>query len=346
MENHETETAPKRRLQKKSGIGVLLPIVLLLIFFGGGYFLFFSDSAQDLRPDTVVEQDSQNVIDAAPDNSPQQAVAQSEPAGTTTDTLSTVQDFTVASTPQIDTAAPADNALPALSVAASTTGGPPSVTAVQAPAVSEAELECTQLADNIDEFFTKLDNRDYMQPFEIGEKSSVYFPRLIQKLVDNPPVVSGETDDLFTILQNTAHFFRIIGKKNIFILKGILDRERDTFEQTLSDFYRLTSYPDCLNERFGLTIGKEPLYYYAGFFLNTMGGRLYLFRRDSMSRMVVSFYAILIIDQANREGRNEYGIEIKDAIDSLIEQLESSNIQLQMGDYYLDSLYEMKEKYQ
>ncbi len=38
---------------------------------------------------------------------------------------------------------------------------------------------------------------------------------LLQKLLDNPPVVIGETDDLFTLFQNTAHFFRILGKENI-----------------------------------------------------------------------------------------------------------------------------------
>lgn len=202
------------------------------------------------------------------------------------------------------------------------------------------------LASNIDSFFTTLDNRDYIKDFELDASSDVYFPKLIQNLVDNPPIVSGETDDLFTILQNTAHFFRILGKKNILVLKGILDRERDTFEQTLSDFYRLTDDPEALKEHFNITIGDDELYAYAGFFLNTMGGRLYLFRRDSMSRMVVSYYAIMIIEKANKEGRNKYGIEIKDAIDNLIIEIESSRIKLKMRDEYLDELYDLKVKYQ
>lgn len=206
--------------------------------------------------------------------------------------------------------------------------------------------ECSGWADNIESFFQTLDTRDYIKEFQLDFPSGVYFPELIQKLVDNPPIVSGETDDLFTILQNTAHFFRIIGKKNILVLKGILDREQATFEQTLADFYELTDEPDCLKKRFNLTIGQDPLYAYAGFFLNTMGGRLYLFRRDSMSRMVVNFYAILIIEQANLEGRNKYGIDIKDSIDSLIVEIESSRIKLQMRDYYLDTLYDLKVKYQ
>lgn len=215
-----------------------------------------------------------------------------------------------------------------------------------ATASDPSALPCDPLADNVEDFFNTLDTRDYIKDFQLETPSSTYFPALIQKLIDNPPVVSGETDDLFTILQNTAHFFRIIGKKNILALKGILDRERDTFEQILADFYMLTLEPECLQQRFDLVVDDEPLYAYAGFFLNTMGGRLYLFRRDSMSRMVVSYYAILIIEQANREGRNKYGIEITDAIDNLIIEIESSRIKLKMRDLYLDTLYDLKVKYQ
>jgi hypothetical protein len=159
-------------------------------------------------------------------------------------------------------------------------------------------------------------------------------------------VVTGETNDLYTVLKNTAHFFRIIGKKNILVLKGILDREKETFEQTLADFYFLTNNSQCLEERFNLNLDEESLYLYSGFFLNTMGGRLYLFRRDSKSRMVVNFYAILLIDQSNRKGKNRYGIPLSEAIDSLIEEIESTRIELKLRDYYLDTLYDMKEKYQ
>lgn len=207
-------------------------------------------------------------------------------------------------------------------------------------------VSCGEKADSIESFFRKLDTREYIREFKLDAPSVVYFPRLIQKLVDNPPIVSGETDDLFSILQNTAHFFRIIGKKNIIVLKGILDRERQTFEKVLADFYQLTSQPECLEKRFNLKIYQDSLYNYASFFLNTMGGRLYLFRRDSMSRMVVNYYAIMIVEQANREGRNKYGIDIKDAIDHLIVEIESSRIDLQMRDIYLDTLYDLKIVYQ
>ena len=230
--------------------------------------------------------------------------------------------------------------------AASDTGAQEIGTAVAPSQTDTADPNCREKAATINAFFERLDNRDYIQAFALGEKSSTYFPLLIQRLVDNPPIVTGETNDLFTILQNTAHFFRIIGKKNILVLKGILDREKATFEQTLADFYDLTQQPSCLEKHFNLSVTPESVYLYSGFFLNTMGGRLYLFRRDSMSRMVVNFYAILAIENANRQGRNKYGIEIKSSVDGLIDEIESSKIDLKMRDYYLDTLYDLKEKYQ
>ena len=77
-----------------------------------------------------------------------------------------------------------------------------------------------------------------------------------------------------------------------------------------------------------------------------MGGRLYLFRRDSMSRMVVSYYAILLIEKANQEGKNKHGVDIRDSIENLIIEIESSRIDLQMRDVYLETLYDLMVKYQ
>jgi len=195
-------------------------------------------------------------------------------------------------------------------------------------------------------FYNHLDHQPYIKEAQLKGTSNTYFTSLIQKLLNNPPVVTRETDDLFTILQNTAHFFRIIGKENIFLLKGILHNEKDNFEEILADYYYLSQQPQQSIKDLGLTIPANALYDYAGFFLNTMGGRLYLFRRDSQSRMVISYYALLIIDQANQNGINRHGIPIDQSIESLIAEIESIGSQLKLREQYLDSLYDLKEKYQ
>jgi hypothetical protein len=201
------------------------------------------------------------------------------------------------------------------------------------------------LIEEINTFYTHLDQQTYMQNFGLKESSKMHFSKLLQKLVDNPPVVIRETDDLFTLLQNTAHFFRIIGKENINILKGILSNEQNSFEKILEIFYALTYQPEYLKKEYSLSIPPDALTDYAAFFLNTMGGRLYLFRRDSTSRMVVSYYAIITIDRANLAGNGGHGIDIRPAILSLIEEIENGGRRLQLREQYLDTLYDLQEKY-
>ena len=205
---------------------------------------------------------------------------------------------------------------------------------------------CTPSAEVVKEFFQYLDGQEYLNEFQIEPNSQIYFSALLQKLLDNPPIVSGETDDLFTVLQNTAHFFRIIGNENIRILKTILSNENQRFEEVLANFYRVVNEPLCAKNHFNLHIPDNALYEYAGFFLNTMGGRLYLFRRDSVSRMVISYYSVLLIDKANIAKANTHGIEIATSIDLLIDEMESTSKSLELRDNYLATLYILQEEYQ
>ncbi len=320
---------------RKGRISTIVPYLICLILGALAVFLYFRYIDQDTGL-TPTHLDSP----AKPDQS-----ADTGPAKTGTP-----------STPEPGQASPANqqsasqNANPDDSQTGTT--GDPAVDAaagstVPAGATSAAGQvgDCKQIIEQINAFYDHLDQQPYMEQFKLDAPSEIYFAKLIQRLIDNPPVVTRETDDLFTVLKNTAHFFRIIGKNNIQLLKGILDQEKNSFEEMLADFYTLTSQPSCLEEAYAIKLSQSALDDYAGFFLNTMGGRLYLFRRDSVSRMVVNYYAILIIEQANTRGSNSRGIEIKAAVDSLIGEIENSGSQLKLKENYLDKLYEIKEKY-
>lgn len=130
------------------------------------------------------------------------------------------------------------------------------------------------------------------------------------------------------------------------MLKGILDSERGLLEDILANYYFLISTSDCSDTPYVLNIDQDALYEYACFFLNTMGGRLYLFRRDSLSRMVVTYYAIAIINQANNQNNNRHGIDLKSSIDMLIAEMEAGGSTLKKQESYLDTLYTLKERYQ
>ncbi len=205
--------------------------------------------------------------------------------------------------------------------------------------------ECNNLADQIHDFFTHIDSEDYIKQFELQEPSQTYFIALAYKLLKNPPVVSRESDDLYTILRNMAHFFRVIGKDNIILMKTILDRERDKIEDIAADLYQWTTWSSCSDDKLEFSPSLDEMYEYAGFFLNTMGGRSYLFRRDSRSRLLVNYYSVLLIERANKKGTNRHGIDITQVIPQLVQEIDSSN-QLIYKENYIDSLYELLEKYQ
>lgn len=198
----------------------------------------------------------------------------------------------------------------------------------------------------INGFYRYLDQQKYIQARHLDAPSQVYFPRLIQKLLDNPPVVIRETDDLYTILKNNTHFFKFLGKDNILLLKEILRQEQDKIEDVLASYYLLTSPPISSPQDISLTIPEEAMLKYASFFLNTMGGRLYLSRRDSRTRMLVTYYAILLVNQANIDVKNQYGLQLQPAIDMLTAEMETGGDHLRYKDAYLDTLYDLKEKYQ
>jgi len=207
------------------------------------------------------------------------------------------------------------------------------------------EAQCSVVGQKLHGFFQHLDSRDYIRSFELKEDSQTYFTTLAYRLLDNPPVVSRESDDLYTILRNMAHFFRIIGKDNILLIKSILDRERDKIEDVAAELYFWSSSGICESDQFSFNPTLAKMYEYAGFFLNTMGGRSYLFRRDSRSRLLVNYYSILLVDQANEKGLNRHGIDIAQLIPLLAQEIESSN-QLIYKENYLDRLYALQEKYQ
>ncbi len=201
--------------------------------------------------------------------------------------------------------------------------------------------------ERISAFYQNLDQQEYIKAHHLGTPISLYITSLLQKILDNPPVVTRETDDLLTILKNSAHFFRILGKDNILLIKEILNQDKNNIEEVMANYTLiLTEKPDSLGNDLSLKIPDNALYEYACFFLNTMGGKLYLARRDSLTRMLVSYYAIQIIHQANIEEKNKYGLQLQPAIDLLTSEIEIGGNPLHYKEAYLDKLYDLKEKYQ
>jgi hypothetical protein len=88
----------------------------------------------------------------------------------------------------------------------------------------------------------------------------------------------------------------------------------------------------------------QVLYQYAGFFINTIGGRAYLFRRSPRFRLVMSYYCVLIIYEADKRGLNSYGIDLVPFIEPLRKEI-THYPDFEFQEEYLYRLRRIQEDY-
>ena len=207
-------------------------------------------------------------------------------------------------------------------------------------------ISCEEVDLEIQAFFKYLDTQEYIEAYDLQHGSQSHFKGLLEKLFTNPPIVARETDSLFTILTNTAHFYRILGKSNVLLIKDIMIREADRLESTLALFEQWSRTSNsCSSPKTKIPLPLKDLYEYAGFFLNTLGGQSYLFRRNSHIRLLIRYYCVLTLDRANADIVNRHGIDILPHLESLTSEMEIFET-MTYRDQYLQTLRALQEKYQ
>jgi hypothetical protein len=143
-----------------------------------------------------------------------------------------------------------------------------------------------------------------------------------------------------------AHFFRVLGIKDILMVKDILTHEQELIEPSMALFYKWSEIaPECQDADLDIELPLAGLYEYAGYFINTLGGQSYLFRRERYLRALIRYYSILIIDRANSVDANLYGVDIRYTLDALIEEIQGNSALVNMQEY-LENLTRLQEKYQ
>jgi len=208
----------------------------------------------------------------------------------------------------------------------------------------EKEIRCQQLNQQTKKFFSYLNDKGYIKAQGLGGDASEQYKKAIGLLETTRPLISGETQDLYTLMRNISFFCRVLGDKTIRVALAVLSQEADIMEPTIKLFYDQTNpWTGCSSEE---TVGLSPeaLYDYASFFINTIAGHAYLARRDLKVRTLGLYYSVLIIDKANDNGLNKYGIDIRPAITSLLEDIESQRGLLYRKDY-LNTLTGLQKKY-
>jgi hypothetical protein len=184
------------------------------------------------------------------------------------------------------------------------------------------EDPCKAAENQLRDFFLYLNGRSYIQNISKGLDSYYRFERIINKLSSDPPVPSGEGLNIEIMIKNIFFFCRVLGREDIRFIKAVLQNEADTLELNLEMFYRWLMLGDrCPDPERRIHLSFDMAYHYAGFFLNTIGGKASLSRRALSTRILVSYYCLLILHEADKRGKNRYGIDVLPKIDPIMQEI-------------------------
>jgi len=192
-------------------------------------------------------------------------------------------------------------------------------------------------------FFHSFDERQYIKAHGLPEGTYKFFLKMLTTLSANPPLVSGETKDVARLRLNLTHFERAIGNANIGLIKEILANEKEILEPSAELLYEWIS-KGIEYKNTEIKTSDKVLYDYAAFFLTTLSGKSYLWQRDAKTRIIVTYYAILTIDRANRENINRHNVDILPSISLLKEDLLNYR-GLNRRNEYIDRLKALEEEY-
>jgi hypothetical protein len=209
----------------------------------------------------------------------------------------------------------------------------------------QKESPCADLKMQGLQFFSYLDQKGYFKAQGIEKSAYEQFTDITGKLESSRPLISGETQDTYMLMRNIAYFYRVLGDKNSKAIISILSKEQDIIEPTIKIFYAwINPWSNC-SIRDGVHLSPEAFYDYASFFLNTVSGHSYLARRNLKMRTLVVYYCVLIVDKANEQHLNKYGIDIRPYIDASHNDIESQRGLAYKNDY-LQTLDGLKKKYE
>ena len=218
------------------------------------------------------------------------------------------------------------------------------------PTEKEKPVPAKKLSDfaeterQIAAFFSYLDKRPYVQSLNLAGGSYLQYQIAIEKLSSKPPIIVGEMDSLYNMVRNVAHFYRVMGKKRVLLARKVLQNESEVMESVMETFYKWYTQNDegqsTLKGRPSLTA----MYEYAGYILNTLGGRSYLLRRSPKVRALTTYYCVLILDRANDEELNSKGIDIRPYIKASLLEIKNQ-IGLIHQKKYITRLSELSLKY-
>lgn len=208
----------------------------------------------------------------------------------------------------------------------------------------EVQRDFAEIERQISAFFSYLDDQPYVQSYGFAGGSYLQYQIAIKNLSSELPIITGEMQSLYTMVRNVAHFYRVMGKKRVFVTRQILQNESQIIESVMKTFYQWYTMESGQQATLAERPSPEMVYDYAGYILNTLGGRSYLLRRSPKVRALTTYYCVLALDRANEEELNSKGIDIRPYIKSSLMEVKNQ-IGLIYQKEYIAKLSELNLKY-
>lgn len=193
-------------------------------------------------------------------------------------------------------------------------------------------------------FFAYLDEQPYIQSYKFAGGSYLQYQIALKNLSSKPPIIAGEMESLYSMVLNVAHFYRVMGKNRVFAVRQVLQNEAEIIESVMKTFYQWFNMKNGGTPTLTDRPSPEVMYEYAGYILNTLGGRSYLLRRSPKVRALTAFYCVLALDKANELELNSKGIDIRPYIKSSLLEVKNQ-IGLIYQKEYISKLSELNLKY-
>jgi hypothetical protein len=224
----------------------------------------------------------------------------------------------------------------------------PTEESLQKPAIplNPVVKKAVPLAElSLAEFFHYLDQQPSIRHLDLGTGGSgERFKIILNTLSSRLPVPAGEGIDPRILTANVYYFFRTLDRKDIRLIKEIIRHERDNMEMDLRMFFLWFMGEEGDPDLDSLRPGLATAYPYAGYLLNTIGGRAYLLRRPSTVRVLLTYYSLLIVYQADKEGKNSYGIDLYPYVRALADEM-THYPDLQYQQEYMEKLDQIRQYY-
>jgi hypothetical protein len=209
---------------------------------------------------------------------------------------------------------------------------------------AKSQTDMADIERQIMALFSYLDAQPYIQAYELAGGAYQQYQIAVKNLSSKLPIITGEMQSLYSMVLNVAHFYRVMGKKRVFATRQILQNESDIIESVMKTFYQWYTMDGAEPATLAGRPSPEMMYEYAGYILNTMGGRSYLLRRSPKVRALTRYYCVLALDMANEQELNSKGIDIRPYIKSSMMEVKNQ-IGLIYQKEYITKLSDLNLKY-